>query len=95
MTEKRKRYTAEFKAEATRLAQRRDRSIAEVARALGVHPEVLRSWVRRARVASEPVREAPASLEEENRRLRRENALCVAQRVYLSLLSQFHNYLLK
>ena len=74
MTEKRKRYTAEFKAEATRLAQRRDRSIAEVARALGVHPEVLRSWVRRARVASEPVREAPASLKEENRRLRRENA---------------------
>jgi transposase len=70
MTEKRKRYTAEFKAEATRLAQRRDRSIAEVARELGVHPEVL----RRARVASEPVREAPASLEEENRRLRRENA---------------------
>ena len=74
MTEKRKRYSAEFKAEALRLASRRDRSVADVARELGVHAEVLRNWVRRARAAHEPGRDAPASLADENRRLRRENA---------------------
>lgn len=74
MKRQRRRYTAEFKAEALRLAGRGDRSVAAVARELGIHPEVLRSWARRARDVTDVASEPAESLEAENRRLRRENA---------------------
>lgn len=51
-------------------------SIAEMACELGVHVETLRNWRRDARQRSDGVETATTvpSLEEENRRLRRENA---------------------
>lgn len=74
MKQKRRRFTAEFKAEALRLVRRKDRPVSVVARELGVHAEVLRSWVRRAQEQSDAVPEPAESIEAENRRLRRENA---------------------
>jgi transposase len=70
---KRKRYTAEFKAEAVRLVlERGDRTIGEVAASLGVAENLLHSWKRRHRPSASDRGE---SLEEEVRRLRRDNAL--------------------
>jgi transposase len=80
MARNRRRYTAEFKAEALRLALRGDRSVAALARELGVHAEVLRSWVRRHRDAETVTDPAPESMEAENRRLRRENARLAEER---------------
>ena len=42
----RKRYAREFKLEAVKLVQGRGVSVAQVSRDLGVHPNVLREWVR-------------------------------------------------
>jgi len=83
MTTRRRRYTAEFRAEALRLVQRGDRSAAAVARELGIHPEVLRNWVRLTRPQAETTEEPAESMEVENRRLRRENARLLDEREIL------------
>jgi transposase len=85
------RYTDEFKADAVDLVERSERSIPEVARDLGVSIFSLRSWYKAAQMAKKkPKRKNPAparsaivapkdeSLEDENRRLKRE--LASAQR---------------
>ena len=69
---KRKKYTAEFKAEAVRLVlERGDRTVAEIAASLGVAENLLHSWKRRHKPSPGDRGE---SLEEEVRRLRRDNA---------------------
>ena len=45
----RKRYTAEFKAEAVRLVQTSDRRVTEIAEHLGVTTKTLHEWVRALR----------------------------------------------
>src|SRR6266498_6019182 len=45
----RRRYTREFKLEAVRLVRERGVTMAQAARDLGVHVNVLRAWVRAAR----------------------------------------------
>ena len=75
-TELRRKFTQEFKREAIQLAGGGDRSVAEVARELGVRKEMLHTWIRQA--AGFPGRTPPAgppsSQDEEVRRLRRELA---------------------
>ncbi len=72
MAKKRKRYTAEFKAEALRaVAQRGQRTMAEVAASLGVAESVLHPW-RAAQAA--PGGDRGETPEAELARLRRENA---------------------
>ena len=71
--QKRKRYSADFKAEAVRLLEQRgDRTIAEIALSLGVAESMLHSWKRQ----HDPERsnDRGESPEEELRRLRREVA---------------------
>jgi transposase len=68
----RRQYTAEFKAQAVRLVAQTGRPATVVARELGIHPEVLRGWMRAG--APAPRSDAGESLEDEVRRLRRENA---------------------
>ena len=75
----RRAFTAEFKAEAVRLvAERRAEgaTLAHVGRELDVRPDQLRAWARQQRRESGaeavPLGE---SMEQENRRLRRENAV--------------------
>ena len=75
MVKKRRYYTAEFKAEAVRLAQAKDRSLADVARALGVHATSLQYWLQRATPPAPPaVPATPEALAAENRRLRKQVA---------------------
>ncbi len=72
-TRKRRRYTAEFKAEAIRvLEQRGDRTVADVAESLGVAENLLHSWKRQH--DPDRVSDRGETPEEELARLRRENA---------------------
>ena len=78
---KRKRYTAEFKAEAVRLVESRgSRTVQEIARSLGVAPSVLHSW--RQTVSTATVSDRGETPEQELRRLRRENFRTVPSPVY-------------
>src|SRR3954471_1988388 len=67
---RRNRCSAEFRAEAVRLARSSADPLAKIARDLGVNPETLRLWVQAAR----PPSEVPLTDEErgELKRIRRE-----------------------
>ena len=76
---KRRQFTPEFKLEAVRLITEGGRSPAQVARELGVRPDMLRNWRRQAegRAGLAPTDVFPGngqlpSAEAEIRRLRRE-----------------------
>ena len=75
------RYTEEFREEAVRLVLESKSSMAKVAEDLGVNTWTLRGWVKKYREgirASEPRRHE--TLEEENRRLKREIAVLRQER---------------
>ena len=80
-TQKRRKFSAQFKAEAVQLVIESKRPVAEVARELGIHEGTLGNWVNRYRAEHpEPARSLSpvdaaklAAVEEENRRLRMEN----------------------
>ena len=86
----RQAFDESFRREAVRLAESGSMPIAEVARQLGVHQETLRNWRRKARAASadESATTVP-SLEEDNRRLRRENARLLEERDILKKATAF------
>jgi len=69
-----KAYTEEFRQEALRLVESGGKSLAQIARELGIHMETLRNWRREAQARDDIGRpRRPGSVEEENRQLRREN----------------------
>jgi transposase len=75
----RRAFSAEFKAEAVRLvAERRaaGATLTQVGRELEVRPDLLRAWARQLHHASGAGSALPGeSMEQENRRLRREVAV--------------------
>jgi transposase len=75
----RRAFTAEFKAEAVRLVVERraeGATLAQVGRELDVRPDQLRAWTRLQRREADRGAAMPGeSMEQENRRLRRENAV--------------------
>jgi transposase len=72
-----KRYTEEFKAEAVRLALESGMSRSRVARDLGVNLNSLSAWIKKALQEGGAAAE---TVEQENRRLRRENARITQER---------------
>lgn len=72
---KRRKFTAEFKAEVVDLCRRGDRSIGEVSRDLGLTETSVRAWVRQAKVdaGKGPEGALTTAEKEELRKLRREN----------------------
>ncbi len=71
-------FGAEFKAEAVRMVTERRESgvsLAQVGRELDIRPDQLRTWVRQAREAGTGALVVGESVEQENRRLRREVAV--------------------
>jgi transposase len=77
-------YSEEFREEAVKLVLESGSTAVQVARDLGVNLWTLRDWVRKHRERSrmeEPAR--PESLEEENRRLKRELAILRQEREIL------------
>ena len=92
----RRQFTQEFKLEAVRLAAQGDRRASEVARELGIRPDMLRQWRRQAegragRRAADvfPGNGKLTSQDEEIRRLRRENARLQEERDILGRATAF------
>jgi len=89
----RRGFTAEFKAEAVRLlAERRaaGATATQVGRELDVRPDQLRAWSRRHHEASgagAPV--AGETLEQENRRLRRELATLQQEQAFVKKVAVY------
>jgi transposase len=87
-----RRFSAEFKAEALRLLEQRlaqDMTAADVARELGIGPGLLTVWAQRARAAGEAQSTRGETLEEEVRRLRRENATLREERAFAKKAAAF------
>ena len=72
----RRTHSEEFKREAVKLVCEQQFSVAEAARNLGIHPNLLRSWKQRIEAEETPLTEDErmeiARLRAENRRLRME-----------------------
>lgn len=87
-----RKYSQELMDRGVRLAMESDRPISEVARDLGVHPEALRKWVRRAEadagkrsdVLSTAEREEIRKLRRENYELRRANSILKEASVFFA-----------
>ncbi len=78
------KYSEEFRDESVRLVLESEKTVAEVARDLGVSVWTLRGWIQKRREADRSsVPRRPETLEEEVRRLRRENAVLRQEREIL------------
>ena len=88
---KKRRYTPEFKADAVKLVQRGDRSIRELAEALGVSYAALSKWTRQAETdAGNGPPEALTTAERtELQQLRRENERLKMDREILKKAAAF------
>ena len=53
MSKQRRRYTKQFKIEAVQLAESHEGNVSEVARNLGIHPNILNRWIREYKSDSE------------------------------------------
>ena len=88
---KRRKFTAEFKAETVRLARETDRSIGRIARDLDLTESAVRNWVKQAEI--DAGRGAPGALttseREELARLRRENKQLQMERDILKKATAF------
>jgi transposase len=72
-----RKYPIELRQRAVRLwrSEQPRRPIAHVARELGIHPEVMRTWIRQEEADRGERHDRPTTAEQEElRRLRRENA---------------------
>jgi transposase len=82
----RKIYAREYKIEAVRMTTEGGVSVAQAARDLGVNENTLHKWRQQFRADSQqafPGKGHMKPLEEENRRLRRENAILREERDFL------------
>lgn len=82
-------YPAEFRREAVQLAQSTERSIAQVARDLGVSNQTLRNWIKQADVDAGRREGLSTEEREELRRLRRENRTLLQEREILKKAAAF------
>jgi len=89
MEPKRRQFTQEFKAEAVRLLNESGKPLSQVARELGIRPDILKSWKRAAEGRAGLVGPDSAlgdeqlTKDEEIRRLRRENEVLKQERDFL------------
>jgi transposase len=89
----RRSFSAEFKAEAVRLMMERRAagdSLAQVSRELDVRADQLRAWARQARERSNADPSVPGeTLEQENRRLRRELAVARQEQAFAKKVAAY------
>jgi len=83
MGARRRRFDRQYKLDAVRMIQDSDRSLASIARDLGIHPNVLYKW--RDQFLADPAQSFPGKgklkpEDEELRKLRRENELLKEER---------------
>jgi transposase len=92
MAKSRRTFTAEFKAEAVRRVSEQGRSLAEVARELGLSESLLRNWKQALAVHGDrafPGHGNMPAVEEELRRLRSENQRLRMERDILKKATAF------
>ena len=82
-------YAPEFRAEAVQLVRSGAKPLAEIARDLGVSPESLREWVRRAEIDAGQREGLTTAEREELRQLRRENRILREERAILKKAAAF------
>lgn len=82
-------YPPEFRREAVQLVQSTERSIAQVARDLGVSDQTLRNWIKQADVDAGRREGLTSEEREELRRLRRENRTLLQEREILKKAAAF------
>lgn len=89
----RREFSAEFKAEAVRLmAERREAgtTLAQIGRELDIRPDQLRAWARQQREAAGSGSGIPGeTLEQENRRLRRELATARQEQAFAKKVAAY------
>jgi transposase len=89
----RRTYSIEFKQEAVRLVREQGLTAAQVGRDLDVCKSVIRAWLRKAEEGSlgglPTAPSSPTSLEEEVRRLRKENSILREEREILKKAAAF------
>jgi transposase len=93
----RRGYSQDFRREAVRLLESETKPISQIARDLGINPETLRIWHKQAHGSTPEAaidkgrspRGVVASLEEENRRLKRENTRLLEEREILKKATAF------
>ena len=92
MARVRRTYTREFKVEAVKLIIEKGYSVAEAARSLGLHENLIRSWKQALEAKGNqafPGQGKLSPFEEENRRLRAENKRLLAERDILKKAAAF------
>jgi len=89
MVRTKKRYTAEFKEQAVRLAREGDKPAAQVAKELGVPEKTLYTWVQRTKKQEEAGERLSFSEQEELRQLRKENERLRMERDILKKATAF------
>ena len=86
----RKKFTAEYKREAVGLTKSSDKSISQVARDLGLEPNILSRWCREGRKAGEKAYRGQGNpQDEEVATLRRELAQVKKERDFLKEAAAF------
>ena len=75
MMSRKSMYTDEFKGPSVELALNSDKPLIQTAKDLGVHIKTFYNWVKLHRESNQVMKSSPfkPSLEEENKRLRKEN----------------------
>ena len=91
MSDKRRRFTPEFRAEAVKLVTDTGRPVAHVAAEIGVGAQLLGRWVLQATTTPDGAADAPLDLSEraELERLRKENADLRLDRSFLKKAAVF------
>lgn len=92
MAKVRRIYTREFKLEAVKLVTEKGYSVAEAARSLGLHENLIRSWKQAFQEQDQqafPGQGKLSPFEEDNRRLRAENKRLQAERDILKKAAAF------
>lgn len=92
MAKVRRLYSREFKIEAVKLVTEKGYSVAEAARSLGLHENLIRSWKQAFQQQDQQAFPGQGNLspfEEENRRLRAENKRLQAERDILKKAAAF------
>jgi transposase len=88
MGKQRRSFSDEYKRDAVRRVAAGQQGLSQIARDLGIHPNLLDAWRRKyGKAVGTP--KALVSLEEENARLRRENAALKEDREILKKAAAF------
>lgn len=86
----RRSFSPEFKLEAVRAVTTSGRPLSQVARELELRPEQLRQWKKQLQASGQVARAASTlSVEEENRRLKRENEILRQERDFAKKAAAF------